>query len=179
MIPPPCTVDCFTDRGDIWGFNSTRIKAAFHWVEDSVNLMDLDTNIGVFWVQKTKSLPFWVYASPLRTLFHWWMEKNGCQLLHAAAIGTERGAVLVTGKGGVGKSTTALSCLEAGLFYLADDYVIARLEPEPTVYSLYSTAKLNADHIDKFPNLSKYVCNMQKLDQEKAFMFLYCPFEPS
>jgi hypothetical protein len=172
MIPPPCTIDCFTDRGDIWGFNSKRFKTAFHWVEDSVNLMDLKKKVGIFWVQKAGSLPFWVHASPLRTLFHWWMEKNGCQLLHAAAIGTDKGAVLVTGKGGVGKSTTALSCLQAGLSYLADDYVIAGLDPEPVVYSLYSTAKLNADHVENFPDLSAHVSNSEKMDREKAVMFL-------
>lgn len=175
MIPPPCARDCFTDRGDIWGFNSRRIKAAFHWIEDSVNLIDLETKVGIFWIQTSQTLPFWVHASPLRTLFHWWMEKNGCQLLHAAAIGTEQGAVLVSGKGGVGKSTTALSCLEAGLFYLADDYVITRLDPAPMVYSLYSTAKLNADHVEKFPALLKYVSNTESIDKEKAVMFLSPP----
>ncbi|MBN1363514.1 MAG: glycosyltransferase [Syntrophaceae bacterium] len=177
MIPPPCTVDCFTDRGDIWGFNSKRFKTAFHWVEDSVNLMDLKTKIGFFWVQQTDKLPFWVVASPLRTLFHWWMEKNGCQLLHAAAVGTEQGAVLITGKGGVGKSTTALSCLQEGFYYLADDYVVVRLSPEPVVYSLYNTAKLNGDHVENFPNLSQYVKNLEKVDREKAVLFLKTPFK--
>ncbi|HQA82534.1 MAG TPA: glycosyltransferase [Syntrophales bacterium] len=173
MIPPPCTKDCFTDRGDIWGFSSRRIKAAFHWIECSVNLMDLEANTGIYWVQTAETLPYWVFASPLRSLLHWWMEKNGYQLLHAAAVGTEHGAVLITGKGGVGKSTAALSCLQAGLFYLADDYVVAGLEPVPAVLSLYSTAKLNADHVANFPKLSKFVQNPDKLDQEKAVIFLY------
>jgi hypothetical protein len=173
MIPPPVKRDCFTDRGDIWGFHSRRIKTAFHWIECSVNLMDLETHTGIYWVQTADTLPFWVHASPLRTLFHWWMEKNGCQLLHAAAVATDEGAVLITGKGGIGKSTTALSCLQSNLYYLADDYVIARLEPEPLVYSLYSTAKLNADHIVNFPDLQRFVKNPDKLDQEKAVMFLY------
>jgi len=172
MIPPPCTKDCFTDRGDIWGFNSRRIKAAFHWIECSVNLMDLENKTGIYWVQTANSLPYWVMASPLRTLFHWWMGNNGCQLMHAAAVGTENGAVLITGKGGVGKSTAALSCLQAGLFYIADDYVITKLEPKPVVVSLYSTAKLNADHVAHFPDLSQYVTNTERLDQEKAVIFL-------
>jgi len=173
MVPPPCPWECFTDRGDIWGFNSRRIKTAFHWIEYSLNLMDLETNTGIYWVQKAETLPYWAYASPLRTLFHWWMEKNGCQLLHAAAVGTEHGAVLITGKGEVGKSTTALSCVQAGFYYLADDYVVTRLEPEPLVYSLYSTAKLNADFVANFPDLSKFVKNPENLDQEKAVMFLH------
>ncbi|MDH4230862.1 MAG: glycosyltransferase [Nitrospirota bacterium] len=173
MVPPPFKWDCFTDRGDIWGFNSRRIKTAFHWIECSLNLMDLETGTGIYWVETADTLPFWVHASPLRTLFHWWMEKNGCQLLHAAAVGTQQGAVLITGKGGIGKSTTALSCLQSALYYLADDYVIARLEPEPLVYSLYSTAKLNADHVVNFPDLTRFVENPDKLDREKAVMFLY------
>lgn len=173
MIPPPCNWDCFTDRGDIWGFNSSRIKTAFHWIECSVNLMDLETNTGIFWVQTAKTLPYWVHASPLRTLFHWWMEKNGCQLLHAAAVGTQHGAVLITGKGGVGKSTAALSCLLSCHYYLADDYVVVCLEPEPLVYSIYCTAKLDADHLNNFPELSRFVKNPGKLDKEKAVMFLH------
>ncbi len=173
MAPPPCGWDCFTDRGDMWGFNSRRIKTAFHWIENSVNLMDLETNTGIYWVQTAETLPYWVHASPLRSLLHWWMEKNGCQLLHAAAVGTDEGAILITGKGGIGKSTTALSCLQSGLFYLADDYLVVRLEPEPFIYSLYCTAKLNADHVANFPDLSRFVKNMKKLDQEKAVMFLH------
>jgi Glycosyl transferase family 2 len=173
MVPPPFKWDCFTDRGDIWGFNSRRIKTAFHWIECSLNLLDLETCTGIYWVDRADTLPYWVHASPLRTLFHWWMENKGCQLLHAAAVGTRQGAVLITGKGGIGKSTTALSCLQSDLYYLADDYVIARVEPEPLVYSLYSTAKLNADHVANFPDLKRFVTNPDKLDQEKAVMFLY------
>lgn len=173
MVPPPCEWDCFTDRGDIWGFNSRRIRTAFHWIECSVNLMDLERNTAVYWVQTAATLPYWVHASPLRTLFHWWMEKNGRQLLHAASVGTAEGAVLITGKGGVGKSTTALSCLNEGLYYMADDYVITGLEPYPRVYSLYSTAKLNADHVHNFPGFARFIKNPEKLDQEKAVMFLF------
>jgi len=172
MIPPPCSRDCFTDRGDIWGFQSSRVKTAFHWSEYSVNLLDLDTNIGIFWVQTAKTLPYWVQSSPLRTLLHWWMEKNSCQLLHAAAVGTEHGAVLFTGKGGVGKSTSSLSCLQAGFDYLGDDYVVARMEPSPTVLSLYSTAKLDASQMMKFPDLCPIINNLDNLTSEKAVLFL-------
>lgn len=177
MVPPPCTHESFTDRGEVRGFNSSRIKFAFFWTEYSVNLMDHSTKIGIYWVPKAEALPYWAQAAPLRTLFHWWMEKNGCQLLHGAAVGTDDGAVLLTGKGGVGKSTTALSCLRAGFRYLADDYVIARLDPDPLVYSLYCTAKLNADHIVNFPQLVNLVRNPRKLDREKAVMSLYPEFE--
>jgi len=176
MAPPPCRSESFTDRGDIWGFTSSRIKTAFHWVEYSVNLMDHAAGTGIYWVQSAATLPYWVHASPLRTLFHWWMEKNGRQLLHGAAVGTEDGAVLMTGKGGIGKSTTALACLQSGLSYLADDYLIVRLDPEPLVYSLYCTAGVTADHTVKFPDLSKRVQRVRGFGEGKAVMFLYPQF---
>jgi len=176
MLPPPWKRNRYTYRGDIWGYNSSRIKTAFHWVEFSLNMLDLETNTGVFWVEHAQGLPFWVNASPLRTLLHWWLEKNECQLVHAAAVGTKEGAVLITGKGGIGKSTTALSCLKAGLFYLGDDYVAIQLKPEPFVYSLYNTAKLNADDVGNFPDFSQFISNSEGLQDEKAVMFLNPPF---
>ncbi|MCF6342538.1 MAG: glycosyltransferase [Bacteroidales bacterium] len=173
MPPPPCNWADFTDRGDIWGFNSKRIKTAFHWSEYSVNVMDMLSNTGVYWVKNPKAFPYWVYSSPFRSMIQWWMEKNDCQLLHAAAIGTDHGAVLVSGKGGAGKSTSAVSSLKAGLFYLADDYVIVKKGVEPKVYSLYSTAKLNTEDMPKFPAFQKFAAKTIKKDQEKAVLFLY------
>jgi hypothetical protein len=177
MIPPPCRPESFTNRGEIWGFDSRRFKFAFSWIEPSVSLMDHSARRGIYWVPKAEALPYWAEAAPLRPLFHWWLEKNGCQLLHAAAVGTDNGAVLLVGKGGSGKSTTALSCLRAGFRYLADDYVIVRRDPEPLVYSLYCTAKLNADQLTNFPLLAKFVRNPEKLDREKAVISLYPEFE--
>ncbi|TVQ05936.1 MAG: glycosyltransferase, partial [Balneolaceae bacterium] len=173
MIPPPCEKNHFTDRGDIWGFTSKRIKTAFHWSEFSVNVMDMDTNKAVYWVRLPAQLPYWVYSSPLRTIFHWWMEKNGGQLLHAAAVGTDEGAVLITGKGGVGKSTTALACLNAGMNYLADDYLIVKNDPSPTVFSLYNTGKLNRGEKIKFSQLRKFAGPVIQEDQEKDVLFFY------
>lgn len=176
MVPPPWNRDRYTDRGDIWGYFSRRIRTAFSSAEFSLNMLDLETNTGLFWVEHAQSLPSWVSASPLRAVLHWWMEKNECQLIHAAAIGTKSGAVLLTGKGGIGKSTTALSCLKSGFFYLGDDFVVTRLKPEPVVFSLYGTAKLNADNAERFPALSRFISNRGGPKDEKAVMFLYPEF---
>lgn len=178
MLPPPCDRAHLTDRGDIWGFASDRFRTAFHWIECSVNLFDSKTKTGVWWVDSADTLPYWTKASPLRTLIHWCMEMSDKQLLHAAAVGTKDGAVLIAGKGGVGKSTTALSSLRAGLDYAGDDYVIVGLDPEPTVYCLYSTAKLNPDQAEKFPELRAHVTNQDFLGEEKAAMRLYPAFSP-
>jgi len=150
---PPCPRDRFTDRGDIWGMESERILSAFHWLECSVALMDTQSLEAIYWVDDAKALPYWSKAAPLRTLLHWVMQRFDRQLLHAAVVGTDHGGVVITGSGGAGKSTTALLCLEAGLTYLGDDYVVVALDPAPTAYSLYCTAKLNDDQAKKFTRL--------------------------
>ena len=172
MIEPPCPRGNFTDRGDLWGFNSRRYRAAFHWIECSVNVFDRATATGVYWVQTARTIPYWVKASPLRTLFHWWLEMHGFQLLHAAAVGTDHGAILLTGKGGIGKSTTALTALAHGLFYLGDDYLVVGLTPEPTVYSLYNTAKLTAAQLAHLPVFAPCVAQAETMPDEKAVLFL-------
>ncbi len=176
MLPPPCDREAFSDRGDLWGFNSRRIKTAFHYHDFSVNLFDHERNTGIYWVQNAQLLPYWVLASPLRTLFHWWMERHGRQLVHAAAVGVGDRALLAVGKGGLGKSSTALACLEAGFQFMGDDYVIVRSEPRPTVYGLYATAKINREDIDRFPALRPHLSKQEVPADEKAVLFLHPAF---
>ncbi|MDT8308616.1 MAG: glycosyltransferase [Bacteroidales bacterium] len=176
MMPHPVGIEDFTDRGDIWGFYSKRFKTAFHWSDFSVNVLDLENGIGIYWVETAVRFPYWVFSSPLRTLFHWWMEAKGLQLIHAAAIGNDDGAVLVTGKGGQGKSTTAIACLRHGMYYLSDDYVIVGIHPKPIVFSLYNTAKITAEDLVQFPELTEICINPEKLSHEKAVMYLYPHF---
>jgi hypothetical protein len=176
MLPPPCDQESFTDRGDIWGFHSQRIKTAFHYHDYSVNLFDRQRRTGIHWVNNADALPYWDSASPIRTLLHWHMEGHGLQLLHAAAVGTDDGALLITGKGGVGKSSTALECLRAGFHYVGDDYVVIRHSPEPAVYCLYSTAKLNPGDLDRFPELRPFLGRPDPKPHEKAVLFLHPRF---
>ena len=177
MVPPPCAWGGITRQGEVWGFNSRRIRFAFHWSDYSVNLLDHATRTGMYWVPDARVIPSWAQAVPLRTFFHWWLEANGCQILHGAAVGTDDGAVLLTGRSGKGKSTAALSCLRSGMHYFGDDCVIVRLEPEPFVYSLYCAAKLNAEDLSNFPALAGLVRNPEQAGREKQVVFLYPQFE--
>ena len=177
MEPPPCNRRNFTNRGEIWGFNSPRYLSAFHYGEFSVNTMDVETNQAVFWVRDAERLPFWVNASPLRSILHWRLANAGMQLVHAAVIGTDEGAVVIPGRGGSGKSTTALLGLRHGLRYVSDDYAALRLDPEPRAYSLYGTAKLELDSIDRFPEFASHGDVKRSAGYEKAVVFLYPAFE--
>lgn len=150
MVPPPVGRDAFTDRGDIWGYDSRVVRSAFLWGESALALLDTTIGEGIYWVEDPAAIPYWAKASPLRTQFHWLMLAEGKQLIHAACVGQEDGAVLICGRGGVGKSTTALSCLDAGMGYVGDDYLVVGLDPEPMAYSLYGTAKLVAEKAAAF-----------------------------
>jgi GT2 family glycosyltransferase len=176
MAEAPCERSNFTERGDLWGFNSARYRASFHWGEFAVNVFDRENAIGVYWVQSAGHSPYWVKASPLRSILHWCLELHGRQLVHGAAVGTADGAVLLTGKGGIGKSTTALAALMSGLDYVGDDYVVVGFEDGPTVYSIYRTAKLDMDQVQHFGPLAPCVINPDATAPVKAVLVLEPPF---
>ena len=176
MPPPPCAVADFTSRGNIWGLDDPRYRSAFHWGECSVSLMDRDAGIACFWVRDHRTLPCWAVSSPLRSILHWWLETHGMQLIHAAAVGTPAetpgGGVLLPGRGGSGKSSTALECLRAGMRYVADDYLAVALDPEPRAHSLYATAKVDEAGLEHFADLAAEAAPRREPGWDKTVLFL-------
>ena len=55
-------------------------------------------------------------------------QQRGCSAIHCSAIEVDEQAVLISGFSGAGKSTIALSLIDAGYRYLADD--IAMVNPK-------------------------------------------------
>jgi hypothetical protein len=101
------------------------------------------------------------------------MEENGCQILHGAAVGLPNGGVLLAGRGGSGKSTTSVACLDSDLLHVGDDWVLLQRQPAPVIHALYNSVKLHPDHLRKrLPQLLGMVSNLEKLDTEKAIVFL-------
>lgn len=162
----------FTERGNIWGFHSSRYRSAYQWGEGSVSVMDRQKRRAVYWVPSHKDLPVWVQASPLRGILHWCMELNGRQLVHAAAVGQDGNGVLLPGRGGSGKSSTSLACLLAGLDFLGDDYLALALDPEPRIYCLYSTAKLHPANATHYPELLRRCRTAYQPGFDKVVLFL-------
>ncbi len=95
----------------------------------------------------------WERSAPARRVLHWWAADHGCQLVHASAVGTPDGGVLLAGRGGSGKSTTALACIGSGLGYAADDYCLVSPGGERRVHSLYGTGKADAGSIERLPGI--------------------------
>ena len=172
LPPPPRPWTNFTGRGNIWGFDSSRYRSAYQWGEGSVNLMDRETRQAVFWVPSNKHLPAWVLASPLRSILHWWMELNGRQLVHAAAVGYGGRGVLIPGRGGSGKSSTSVACLLGGLDFISDDYLALALDPEPRVFRLYSTVKLDHRSLERYPEITRRCRTVYQQGFDKAVLFI-------
>jgi hypothetical protein len=172
MAPPPWEGEAFLARGVIQGYNDARFYTAFQHGSSAVNLLDLQRNLAIFWVPSANEIPYWESGSPLKMILHWWLLSNQRQLVHGAAIGNANGGVLIVGKGGSGKSTTALASLDSDLLYLGDDYALLALDSGPVVYSLYNSAKLNSDHVRRFPQLLPRISNPDRLGEEKALLFI-------
>jgi hypothetical protein len=137
----------------------------------AISLVDAEEREGFFWTQDAARL-FWHEAgSPLRYVFHLWFRQRRRQVVHAAAVGTPDGAVLIVGASGSGKSTTALACLGAGMVYLGDDYMLAGVEPEPRAWSLFCAAKVTDESLKRFPKLESFV-QRRGTDGEKSLLFV-------
>lgn len=174
LPPPPWRYSDVVQRGEIVGFNgSERCKATFVPGGDALSLVDLQAGEAVYHVPRADQIPYYDWSAPLRNILHFWMSAHRRTMLHAAAVGTSNGGFLIAGKGGSGKSTTALACLGSSLGYLGDDHLLVSLQPEPAAFSLYNSAKLQAEHLRRFPGLLPAVCNRERMDREKALAFLY------
>jgi hypothetical protein len=169
---PPRPHHQIAKRGELQGLINDRIYTSFQWGAYTLSSLDRDRNLAIYWVDSTQQIPYWETGACLRTIFHIWMSQHQIQLVHAGAVGLPTGGVLLVGKGGSGKSTTALSCLNSELFYASDDYSLITSEPTPRVFSIYSTGKKNADDLERLPFLKDAISNSDRLDSEKAVYFL-------
>jgi len=158
-------------RHELRGFNDERFRCVYRLGPTNIlSFWDRQTATGLYWMEDAAALPYWELGSPLQTLLNWWASDQGLQYVHAAAVGNANGALLLTGPGGSGKSTTALTCLEAGLGYLGDDYCLVS---DREVFSLYATAKLVGEaDFQRFPELRGWIENCERAAGHKALLNL-------
>jgi hypothetical protein len=159
------------EYGAMWVGDTDRYKFLFQPDYGTVYFLDRLKKEAIFWYFNAYRLPYNESGAPLRILLSWWLGNNGYQLVHAGAVATAEGGVLLVGKGGSGKSTTAIACLESGMLYAADDYCVLNNNTTPYAHSLYSSGKLNPEDIERFPNLLPALSNYNSLQEEKALYF--------
>lgn len=173
MPSPPWTTDAYKSRGHIDGYNDGRIFTNVDTGLSLLRMLDTERDIGLFWCRDTSLVPQHETAAPLRTILSWWLSPRGLQLAHCAAVGKIDGGALLVGKGGSGKSTTALLCLGSDLEYVGDDFCVIFSRGKQFVHSLYNTAKINHDNLLRIPaRLRAGVDNLDSLE-EKSIIFMH------
>src|SRR5438067_6414568 len=172
--PPRPPVPAGHAEGALYHFEEGSLRGVYRPGLEALSVLDGDAGVAWHWVADAREQPYWDEACPLRQILFWWLRSRGYLQVHGAAVGTQDGGVLVVGKGGSGKSTVALSALGTDLLYGGDDYVAVGVEPEPRVQSLYSSGKLEPEHVqDLLPHLAPLLANADRLATEKAVLYVH------
>jgi hypothetical protein len=177
LPPMPWTAHDLVERNLIRGYNDTRFRAVFQPDSRALTLFDRERKLALYWVANAGHVPMHERAAPTRIPIHWFIEGPTTQLVHAGAVGWRTGGVVLAGRGGAGKSTTAVQCLNAGLSFVGDDYIALDTDPTPYAWSVYSSAKLNEDSVRQLPTAALSVSNPNRDVSEKALLFLRDRYE--
>jgi hypothetical protein len=158
-------------RGTVFFSDEGGMRIAYLPHLHVLSVLDNERKRAWFWCADADALPFWESSAPFRQILHWWLGARKMLLLHAASVGRAEGGVLLVGRGGSGKSTSALACLESDLLYAGDDYVAVD-EGAGLVYSLYCSGKLEPGHATRLPHLPAPAIAGDGSADEKAVFFV-------
>ena len=148
------------------------LRMSYRAFERELVALDDRTDEALMWTTTADQITVHMRGSPFLVILHWWLRSRGVHPVHAGAVGWADGGVLLVGRGGSGKSTTAVSCLLDGMSYASDDYVaLVGSADEPAAASMYCTAKLDPVHAERFPELRAALRSGSPLD-EKVLAFL-------
>jgi hypothetical protein len=125
-----------------------------------------------WWLNDAARAPYYETAAPLRHLLQARILDRGGVMLHAAAVGTATGGMLLVGGGGSGKSTSALACIDAGLGFASDDYVLVDGSVPPLAHMAYSTSKVVRASLGRHGRHLRHFRNLDRV-HEKPMMFLH------
>lgn len=178
--PPPPFAAADYNR---YGQRALREDGPYLLMHDPVNQLifgyERTTGQGFFWAEDAQSISIYERAAPLQTLFHWALSGRGWEIIHAGALGTANGGVLLIGGTGAGKSTTSLACLQnQRLHYLSDDKCLVTLEPEPRAFGLFNSAKLKPDMLARLEHFKPLVADHdENAKGGKSLLYLYPAFQ--
>jgi hypothetical protein len=147
------------------------VRATYQPGNGMLSVLDSARGEAWYWAEDAAALPFLDAAEPLRQILHWWLGDHSRQLLHGGGVGLPHGGVLITGRNGSGKSTTALACLVSEVRYAGDDYVVVEPGAPPRLYSLYNSGKLERHHLVRFRDVLTRLPRDDDVADEKAVIF--------
>ena len=172
LAPPPWeSLACF-ERANLRVFQDERFLLVVDRATGVFSAVDGARGVALYWAADAALVPYFERAAPLRHVVQGWLRRDGLFVVHASAVGAPAGGVMMAGKSASGKSSTAVLCLGSPLQYAGDDFILVGAGDEPWVHSLYSSAKLTATTLPWLSELAPAVSNGDRLDVEKALIFL-------
>jgi hypothetical protein len=140
-------------RTEAPGLSNERYLTAFAAPGRILTQLDRTTMRGTYVLGDSGGMWRHEHALPMRSLLSWIGKDLGMQFLHAGSVGTPKGGILLIGRGGSGKSNTALSALASPLGLLSDDFCTVTFEPEPTAHAIYATGSTRRSDWSRNPVL--------------------------
>jgi hypothetical protein len=153
-------------------YNAGTIHALYNADSRVFSLIDIAASRGWYYLPQASDVPYYEKAAPMRMLLHWWCEMVGWVLVHAAAVGRNSRAVLLAGRGGTGKSTTALLAAQGGFSFLGDDYVVLAKTDRLSVLSIYNSVKFKWELLQRLQSIETFSLNSPQND-EKGYFYLH------
>lgn len=158
---PPWDVAQYAPRDQIHGIDPRELRAAYDLGASILSLYRPGSGVGAWHAADSASIPRWVVRTPFRHLIGWWAEEVGLTFAHAAVVGRDGSCILLPGRSGSGKSTTALAAAVHGLDFLADD--VCLLDTTTcTAHAPYQWAKAEADAVARLPSLASTIVDTEE-----------------
>lgn len=145
----------------------------FHYFQyiGVLSCIDVEAGEAYYIVRDHAKLPWWVAGSPFIIILHQAFSRHHMQVTHTAAVANQSSAVLLTGKGGSGKSTTTLVCAKAGLSIIGEDYCVLDAASPAQIHSLYQSAKWTPQTVQFFSEYASFITNKTRTEIEKSLVY--------
>jgi hypothetical protein len=172
LPPPPWQWPDSSDTNSISNLQLKHFIAVLSENRTIFFIYNMQKNAVIVAIKDSKKLPNYFLSSPFVRIINSWIKTQDLLLLHAGCVGFNDRSVLIVGKGGSGKSTTALTSLLNGLYYLSDDYLLVNPDDPITAYSMFNSGKLHTHHLQNFNDLIELAVPQENDQFDKPLMFL-------
>lgn len=140
----------------------------------SMTCLDRSTQHIVGCTSNANQLSLYERGRPLHVPLAIWHNDRDVPVIHAGLVSRNGQGVLLAGSRGAGKSTSAITCLCAGLSYLSDDLIgLQSLADGSFVgHSIYGSIYLEADDLGQFPPLRPHAMKGSYPYEDKHLVLL-------
>jgi hypothetical protein len=170
---PGCAIDESISTWGDWKCSPDG-RFAIHHRRTALEMYDRQEQRIVGWSVGPLHVSHHERGRPLLRILMQWHRDNGLNLIHGGLVASEGFGVLFVGKGGSGKSTTALMCALNGMDFLSEDFLAIGPSPDGSHigYSIFASAKLHPDHLLRFPRLRNVALGPEHAEDDKSLLFL-------